>query len=76
MSTIFLGAWSANGYGILRPGLKTGLENGVVKKLVEIWKTGRHILHRQRQQNALFAGPYKYIQYYKSYLYLCFKKKN
>ena len=34
MGTIFLGAGSANGYGILRPGLKTGLENGILKKLV------------------------------------------
>ena len=34
MSAIFLEAWSANGYGILRPGLKTGLENGILKKLV------------------------------------------
>ena len=34
MSTIFLGAGSAKGYGILRPGLKTGLENGILKKLV------------------------------------------
>ena len=80
MSAIFFGAWSANGYGILRPGLETDLENGILKKLVwirvEIWRTGRHIPQGQRQQKALFAGPYKYIQYYKSYLYLCFKKKN
>ena len=72
MNIIFLVAWSANGYGILRPGLKTGLENGILKKLVwirvEIWRTGRHIPHRQLQEKALFAGPYKYIQYWKSYL--------
>ena len=36
MSTIFLGAGSAKGYGILRPGLKTGLENGILKKLSEL----------------------------------------
>ena len=30
----------------------------------------------QQQQEALFAGPYKYIQYRKSYVQLCFKNKN
>ena len=32
----FFGAWSANGYGVLRPGLKTGLENRVVKNWSEV----------------------------------------
>ena len=36
MSAIFFGAWSANGYGVLRPGLKTGLENRVVKNWSEV----------------------------------------
>ena len=30
----------------------------------------------QQQQQALFVGPYKYIQYCKSYLLLRFKSKN
>ena len=33
LSAIFLGAWSANGYGIIRPGFKTGLENCILTKL-------------------------------------------
>ena len=64
MSTFLLGAGSAKGYGILRPGLETGWENGIVKKLVwirvEISRTGWHIPHWQRQEKALFAEPYKY----------------